>query len=106
MKEEAHEALSPHHALAPQVLLRVVFLNLIEEIGWMGFLQDRLQTRHGPLQASILVTIPFASAVVALLFLVWGHLGVPMRSALGWSLVVAFCTPLWPYAGSTFGPCR
>ena len=46
--------------VAPQVLLRVVFLNLSEEIGWMGFLQDRLQTRHGPLKASALVTIPFA----------------------------------------------
>lgn len=44
----------------PDLLLRVVFLNLTEEIGWTGFLQARLQDRHGPLKACVLVEIPFA----------------------------------------------
>jgi uncharacterized protein len=46
--------------VVPMLLFRVVVLNLSEEIGWMGFLQDRLQERHGPLLGSVLVTIPFA----------------------------------------------
>jgi uncharacterized protein len=46
--------------VVPMLLFRVVVLNLFEEIGWMGFLQDRLQVRYGPLKASVLVTIPFA----------------------------------------------
>ena len=46
--------------VVPMVLFRVVVLNLTEEIGWMGFLQNRLQEHHGPLKGSVLVTIPFA----------------------------------------------
>src|SRR5438045_968257 len=63
--------LAPLHALldqwpllftvvVPQLLLFIVFSNGPEEIGWMGFLQDRLQERHGPLLASVIVTLPFA----------------------------------------------
>jgi membrane protease YdiL (CAAX protease family) len=46
--------------VVPMLLFRVVVLNLTEEIGWMGFLQDRLQESYGPLKGSALVTIPFA----------------------------------------------
>jgi uncharacterized protein len=46
--------------VVPMLLFRVVVLNLFEEIGWMGFLQDRLQESYGPLKGSVLVTIPFA----------------------------------------------
>jgi hypothetical protein len=49
-----------------------------------------------------LTTIPFAAGVVSLLFLIYGRLGCPMRRALLWAVVAAFCTLLWPYAGSTF----
>ncbi len=63
--------LAPLHALVdkwpllftmvvPQLLLFIVFSNVAEEIGWTGFLQDRLQERHGPLKASVIVTLPFA----------------------------------------------
>jgi uncharacterized protein len=45
--------------LAPRLLLGIVLFNVTEEIGWMGFLQDRWQDRYGPLKASLLVTIPF-----------------------------------------------
>src|SRR5207244_4490543 len=46
--------------VVPEFLLLIVFYIGPEEIGWMGFLQARLQERHGPLKASLLVTIPFA----------------------------------------------
>jgi CAAX protease family protein len=46
--------------VVPMLLFRVIVLNLTEEIGWMGFLQDRLQESYGPLMGSALVTIPFA----------------------------------------------
>jgi membrane protease YdiL (CAAX protease family) len=46
--------------VVPMLLFRVVVLNLTEEIGWMGFLQNRLQESYGPLKGSVLVTIPFA----------------------------------------------
>jgi len=44
----------------PQLLLSIVFFNLAEEIGFMGFLQAGLQDRYGPLKASVIVTVPFA----------------------------------------------
>jgi len=46
--------------MVPQLLLFIVFSNGPEEIGWMGFLQARLQERHRPLKASLIVTLPFA----------------------------------------------
>ena len=46
--------------ILPDLLLRIGLLNLAEEIGWMGFLQARLQDRYGPLKAVALVEIPFA----------------------------------------------
>jgi membrane protease YdiL (CAAX protease family) len=44
----------------PVLLLQFALFQLAEEVGWMGFLQARLQDRHGPLKASLLVTVPFA----------------------------------------------
>jgi len=65
--------------------------------GWLG---------HGSLEAKqfafSLTTVPFAAGSVAVLFLIFGRLGCSPIVALGWSLVAAFCTMLWPYAGSSF----
>jgi uncharacterized protein len=44
----------------PQLVLLILFFNLAEEVGWTGFLQARLQEGHGPLKASVIVTLPFA----------------------------------------------
>jgi uncharacterized protein len=44
----------------PQLMLLIVFYNVAEEVGWTGFLQASLQDRHGPLKASVIVTLPFA----------------------------------------------
>jgi CAAX protease family protein len=46
--------------ILPSLLIRVVFLNTLEEIGWLGFLQARLQDEYGPWKVCLLVEIPFA----------------------------------------------
>ena len=46
--------------ILPSLLIRIVFLNTLEEIGWLGFLQARLQKEYGPWKACLLVEIPFA----------------------------------------------
>jgi CAAX protease family protein len=44
----------------PEILLAVVLIQIFEETGWTGFMQDTLQERHGPLLASIMVAPAFA----------------------------------------------
>lgn len=47
-------------AYVPQLLLALVTVQLFEELGWAGFVQHRLQARHGALKASLLVAPAFA----------------------------------------------
>src|SRR5215210_400621 len=47
-------------AVLPQLLFLILFFIVAEEIGFMGFLQARLQDRYGPLKASVIATLPFA----------------------------------------------
>jgi membrane protease YdiL (CAAX protease family) len=53
---------SPSTALAVLALflLQLVFFNFVEEIGWTGFFQDRLQDRYSPLKLSAVVAFPWA----------------------------------------------
>jgi uncharacterized protein len=44
----------------PQLLLALVTVQFFEELGWAGFVQHRLQSRHGALKASVLVALAFA----------------------------------------------
>ena len=44
----------------PGVLIPFVLVNLWEELGWTGFMQDTLQERYGPLLASVVVAPLFA----------------------------------------------
>lgn len=44
----------------PQLLLALVTVQFFEELGWAGFVQHRLQIRHGALKASLLVALAFA----------------------------------------------
>jgi membrane protease YdiL (CAAX protease family) len=48
----------------PHLLLVIVFSNVAEEIGWTGFLFERLQGRFSPMKASLVVAVPFALAHV------------------------------------------
>jgi uncharacterized protein len=82
--------------LAPRLLLGIVLFNVTEEIGWMGFLQDRWQDRYGPMKASLLVTIPFTlyhlpawfvenGLVLALVYLpVWAVIHLAARVVMAW----------------------
>jgi CAAX protease family protein len=47
-------------AFAPQLLLALITVQFFEELGWAGFVQHRLQARHGILKASLLVALAFA----------------------------------------------
>jgi membrane protease YdiL (CAAX protease family) len=77
-------------------LLMVPLLNLWEETGWMGFVQARLQDRHGALAAAAITAplfmlihlpvylagLPLTAALVSFgVFLVFA---VPFRIVLGW----------------------
>jgi membrane protease YdiL (CAAX protease family) len=44
----------------PQLVLLILLFNWAEEIGWTGFLQDKLQNRFAPLKACALTAFPFA----------------------------------------------
>ena len=44
----------------PQLLLALLTVQFFEELGWAGFVQHRLQSRHGALKASLLVALAFA----------------------------------------------
>jgi uncharacterized protein len=89
--------------VVPMLLFRVVMLNLTEEIGWMGFLQDRLQETHGPLKASVLVTVPFAlwhlpSWMLELeLTLAQLHLALAVTVLFGISHLTARVFMMWLY---------
>jgi membrane protease YdiL (CAAX protease family) len=89
--------------VVPMLLFRVVVLNLAEEIGWMGFLQDRLQESYGPLKASFLVTIPFAlwhlpSWMLELeLTLAQLHLALAVTVLFGISHLTARVVIMWLY---------
>jgi membrane protease YdiL (CAAX protease family) len=46
--------------ILPSLAFAFVFSNFFEEIGWTGFLLDRVQDRYRPLKAAAIVTVPFA----------------------------------------------
>lgn len=47
-------------AFLPQLLWAVLTVQLFEEVGWAGFVQHRLQERHGALKAALLAGVAFA----------------------------------------------
>ena len=72
-----------------------VLNNLWEEVAWMGFVQARLQTRHGPMRAALLTAPLFAlqhialivenDAVTATVILVaFMVVTIPYRAFAGW----------------------
>jgi membrane protease YdiL (CAAX protease family) len=87
----------------PQLVLLIVFFNWAEEVGWTGFLQARLQERHGPLKASVIVTLPFALyhlpawMVEFELGLAQLHLALLLTGVLGISQLFGRVIIMWLY---------
>jgi CAAX protease family protein len=92
----------------PQLLLLIVFFNLAEEVGWTGFLQARLQDRHGPLKASVIVTVPFAlfhlpSWMVEFeLGLTQLHLALALTGVFGISQLFGRVIIMWLYNNTNY----
>jgi len=86
--------------------LRYAWYELGSSISAIPFVLVGSRLGHGSLEAKqfafSMTSVPFAAGVVALVFLIYGRLGCSVARALNWSFVVAFCTLLWPYAGSSF----
>ena len=49
-------------SILPSLAFAFLLSNFFEEVGWTGFLFDRLQGRFTPLRAAALVAVPFALA--------------------------------------------
>jgi hypothetical protein len=86
--------------------LRYAWYELGSSVSAVPFVLVGRRLGHGSLEAKqfafSMTSVPFAAAAVALVFLIYGRMGCSVRRALAWALVVAFCTLLWPYAGSSF----
>lgn len=48
--------------ILPSLALAFVLSNYAEEVGWTGFMFERMQDRHRPLKAAAIVSVPFALA--------------------------------------------
>ncbi|MBJ2119360.1 CPBP family intramembrane metalloprotease [Arthrobacter sp. MSA 4-2] len=81
--------------LVLQTALGLITSNLWEEVAWTGFVQVRLQQRHGALRAALMTAPLFAlqhAALVAggsfaatiILLLVLTLLAIPFRAVTGW----------------------
>ena len=86
----------------PEVLLPFLFIQLFEEAGWTGFMQNALQERRGPLLASILVAPAFVLQHLPILLMDSG-IGLVSLIIVGALVVVAVffrVVVMWLYNGS------
>jgi membrane protease YdiL (CAAX protease family) len=83
------------YGLVLQFLVVLVTNNWWEEVAWAGFVQARLQARHGPARAAVLVGPLFAFQHVSLVvgnplllgvvvMLVFALVAIPFRALQGW----------------------
>jgi membrane protease YdiL (CAAX protease family) len=92
----------------PQLVLLILFFNLAEEVGWTGFLQARLQERHGPLKASVIVTLPFALFHLPGWMVEFGlgfsqlHLALLLTGIFGISQLFGRVVIMWLYNNTEF----
>ena len=80
--------------LVLQTVLVFVTINFAEEIGWMGFVQARLQDRHGPVRAAVFTAPLFAlqhlpgmvglGAALIIALPAFMVLTIGFRFAMGW----------------------
>jgi membrane protease YdiL (CAAX protease family) len=86
----------------PEVLLPFLYIQLFEEAGWTGFMQNALQERRGPLLASILVAPAFVLQHLPILLMDSG-IGLVSLIIVGALVVVAVffrVVVMWLYNGS------
>ena len=74
----------------PEVLMAFLLIQLWEEIGWTGFMQDTLQDRHGPLLASIMVAPAFVLFHLPLVLLEAPQILVALVQVAVQAIVVIF----------------
>ena len=92
----------------PQLLILILFFIVAEEVGWMGFLQARLQDRHGPLKASLIVTVPFALYHLPVLMVEFGlslaqlHLALALVGVLGILQMFGRIVMMWLYNNTKY----
>jgi uncharacterized protein len=92
----------------PQLVLLILFFNLAEEVGWTGFLQARLQDRHGPLKASVIVTLPFALYHLPAWMVEFGfglsqlHLALAVTALFGISQLFGRVVIMWLYNNTNY----
>src|SRR4051794_29018461 len=65
------------------ILVLALFGNLWEETSWSGFVTARLQERHGPLKASLIVAPLFGLYHLPLFFIIGGLSNSPDRLPIG-----------------------
>ena len=86
----------------PEVLFPFFFIQLFEEAGWTGFMQQTLQERRGPLVASILVAPAFVLQHLPILLMDAG-IGLASLIVVGALVIVAVffrVVVMWLYNGS------
>jgi membrane protease YdiL (CAAX protease family) len=86
----------------PEVLLPFLYIQLFEEAGWTGFMQNALQERRGPLLASILVAPAFVLQHLPILLMDSG-IGLTSLILVGALVMVAVffrVVVMWLYNGS------
>lgn len=71
-----------------QMVVLFVTINLWEEVAWAGFVQARLQDRHGPIRAAVITGVLFAL----------GHISLVIEGSVSavlvvLALLVAVCIP-------------
>jgi uncharacterized protein len=83
----------------PSLLIAVVLIQLFEETGWTGFMQDTLQARHGPLLASIMVAPFFVLIHLPLVLLEASQITIALFQVTVQAIVVVFfrVTIVWLY---------
>ena len=86
----------------PEVLVPFVFIQIFEEAGWTGFMQQTLQERRGPLLASVLVAPAFVLQHLPILLMDSG-IGLASLIIVGALVMVAVffrVVATWLYNGS------
>lgn len=87
----------------PELVMALVLIQVFEETAWTGFMQDRLQDRHGPLLASVLVAPAFSGWHLMANVLEAGQISVEPFAKLAAQIVMSIffrVVIMWLYNGA------